>query len=377
LEPYSVKPLPTQQLPSEGVIRRRRRRGGQEQQQFGLETMQSERPLASQPEERPADVSAALARFRAAAENSKSRNNGRALDRERRPSEAPRDQSPWDGDDADIDWGDGPGAARNPGRRPPWNAQSSVDVFDYEEEPTRSQWPGNGSKGGYLEQDFGGQASRAGGRGSRGAQSQSPPKVDWLTAEQGERLIPIAPRPEQYSYYQDQDFIQRVSLSFLVGMFAMAFTSTTPIAVGAAAFPFIAPMAFAATRNFPIRNFQYCGLWRAKVISVEWSDESGVRPMRGSQRKRSGPAVLSIVLGDDSGARTCVELPTDAPRTAVRIGDNVEALVVSNDRSLIQFKVVREIYLAESQFWLADYPFIDRYAFRQISNALQKTGSRG
>jgi hypothetical protein len=51
-------------------------------------------------------------------------------------------------------------------------------------------------------------------------------------------------------------------------------------------------------------------------------------------------------------------------------GDEVELLVVSDEPRLQRFRAVREAYLPELGMWISEYPFMDRIAYRSISDAI-------
>ena len=51
-------------------------------------------------------------------------------------------------------------------------------------------------------------------------------------------------------------------------------------------------------------------------------------------------------------------------------GDEVELLVVSDEPQLQRFRAVREAYMPELGMWVSEYPFMDRVAYRSISDAI-------
>jgi hypothetical protein len=51
-------------------------------------------------------------------------------------------------------------------------------------------------------------------------------------------------------------------------------------------------------------------------------------------------------------------------------GDEVELLVVSDEPQLQRFRAVREAYLPELGLWISEYPFMERLAYRSISDAI-------
>lgn len=54
----------------------------------------------------------------------------------------------------------------------------------------------------------------------------------------------------------------------------------------------------------------------------------------------------------------------------MQVGDDVELVVLSGQPTLRQFSAVREAYLPELGVWLSDYPFLERRAFRAVSDVI-------
>jgi hypothetical protein len=56
----------------------------------------------------------------------------------------------------------------------------------------------------------------------------------------------------------------------------------------------------------------------------------------------------------------------------IREGEPVELLVVATQPSFGDFKALKEAYLPESSLWVADYPYVDRDAFLDISLEIER-----
>lgn len=56
----------------------------------------------------------------------------------------------------------------------------------------------------------------------------------------------------------------------------------------------------------------------------------------------------------------------------IREGEPVELLVVASQPGFGDFKALKEAYLPESALWLADYPYVDRDAFLELSLAVER-----
>ena len=101
--------------------------------------------------------------------------------------------------------------------------------------------------------------------------------------------------------------------------------------------------------------------------------------------------VTRMLVGDDSGARLQMEVPLAQEHSEIRVrkvcgrmapalradrpvaaqpGDEVELVVVSDEPQLQRFRAVREAYLPELGLWLSEYPFVERRAFRAVSDAI-------
>lgn len=252
-----------------------------------------------------------------------------------------------------------------------WGSRSVVDVEDdgwgtafrqTARDETRG-WMGSDTEGAAVD------------RSSTTSNDKPTPQIEWLSDEEVQRVVPVIPQPSQYSYYQNGDIVQRVGGSFAVLVIATAFTQAAPLAVGAATFPFWGPLVQATARNLPVRDFNCCGLWFAQVFDVDWQPNPSqlYRGRRKVMSQREKPQwVVSVVVGDDSGARTRVEVESNCPPGSLSPGDDIEMLVVTPDQSLRTFKVIRELYLPQSRFWLSDYPFINRRAFLTLSAAFRK-----
>jgi len=57
------------------------------------------------------------------------------------------------------------------------------------------------------------------------------------------------------------------------------------------------------------------------------------------------------------------------------VGEPVEVLVVASQPGFAGFKALKEAYLPESSLWLADYPYVDRDAFLDLSLQIERERS--
>ncbi len=68
----------------------------------------------------------------------------------------------------------------------------------------------------------------------------------------------------------------------------------------------------------------------------------------------------------------CVKMRVKVPAKAnmVQVGEPVEVLVVSDERSLSRFIAVHDVYLPNKRIWMSDSPCVEREAFEYISESL-------
>ncbi|KIZ06344.1 hypothetical protein MNEG_1608 [Monoraphidium neglectum] len=83
---------------------------------------------------------------------------------------------------------------------------------------------------------------------------------------------------------------------------------------------------------------------------------------------------VTVVVGDPwpGGARAQLRLPYVAGCEELVAGESAELMVLCRDGAFTNFKVVREVYFPQSGLWLADYPFVNRDVFLDISLAVER-----
>eukprot|EP00798_Chlamydomonas_sp_ICE-L_P001839 gene1839-33257_t len=106
-------------------------------------------------------------------------------------------------------------------------------------------------------------------------------------------------------------------------------------------------------------------LWKADVIEAPAPEVFPFPTMLGAGRYQQPSAVARIVVGEpyEGGARAVLEFPYQPACADIFEGDPVELLVLGKDPSFRQLKVDK---------WLADYPFVARMPFLQISNQIDQ-----
>ena len=186
-------------------------------------------------------------------------------------------------------------------------------------------------------------------------------------------LIPVGATGEQYAHFWGgaETAVQRLGFS-LVGLVATVNASAL-LAVPAATFFLWAPVALAARRNVAARRGRNVGLWRARVVAVD-TREADPTPgfydrtvdARGGPPGRGG-WMLSLLVGDASGARVELRTPLARRHADIREGDEVELVVGSDDNYFARFEAVREAYFPRTGTWVGEYPFLDRRAMPRVS----------
>lgn len=210
-------------------------------------------------------------------------------------------------------------------------------------------------------------------RAPREPRKGTPPDVTLLTQREVQSLIPVGATGEQYAHFWGgaETAVQRLGFS-LVGLVATVNASAL-LAVPAATFFLWAPVALAARRNVAARRGRNVGLWRARVVAVDTCEAD---PTPGFYDRtvdaRGGPPgrggwMLSLLVGDASGARVELRTPLARRHADIREGDEVELVVGSDDNYFARFEAVREAYFPRTGTWVGEYPFLDRRAMPRVS----------
>ena len=82
--------------------------------------------------------------------------------------------------------------------------------------------------------------------------------------------------------------------------------------------------------------------------------------------------MLSLLVGDYSGARVELRVPLQRQHAKIREGDEVEMVVVTDWCYFGAFEAVREAYFPRTDTWVGEYPFLDRRAMPAISGRIAR-----
>lgn len=187
------------------------------------------------------------------------------------------------------------------------------------------------------------------------------PDVTVLSRSEADQLLKITPQQQQVQYYNGTP----VDLGVRVGtglVLTIAASKLPLLAAGTLCYPLWWPVYKAWSQNQKLRSqYRYVGLWQTNVLSLDLATPPGVL------RPEVSKPVVRFLFGDDSSARTQVDVPYNQRYEDVRIGESAELLLLSNTPNFSSFKALKEVYLPESGVWVATYPFVDRDVFLDIS----------
>lgn len=170
---------------------------------------------------------------------------------------------------------------------------------------------------------------------------------------------------------------QRAAVSFLVGL--LSADAAPLLAVVAGTYVLWAPVALAARRAAPLRRLPAAGLWHATVLRCARAPGMASFDSVGDpfMRARAAAPATRLLLGDATGARLQLVVPAASRHAALRPGDAAELVVLSDDPGLRRFRVVRDAYVPAHDLWLADYPWLERTAFKDLSLTIAMDRDQG
>lgn len=206
-----------------------------------------------------------------------------------------------------------------------------------------------------------------------------PPDIVILSPQELDRVLPVLPFSEQADFFAGgaAQAVQRwgASLALTVLLSKAALLAATTLT-----WPLWWPWARAANKNFGVRSkVEYGGIWRTRVLRVETGNRP--RPRFGEEEELrtmprfSAMKTCTIVVGEENGAQTSLVLPFDARYEYLRPGQPAEVLVLSNSTSFSDIKAIKDVYLPDKRLWLAEYPYIDRAEFVEVSLEIAREGA--
>jgi hypothetical protein len=212
-----------------------------------------------------------------------------------------------------------------------------------------------------------------------------------LSRKKFEDLIPLVGTGAQYRYYWGKlsDVLRRVliSISAVAGaLLIRAFFATGELqdVVQAATFFLIilalvywlwSPAIQATVRNAGYRRYKYAGFLRGEVLDVFVTDElvgteesvnnRGELVVTENRERR-----INVVVGDETGFETRIQVPLKREHQAIRVGDTAEMLALSDRPDLGRIAKVSDIFVSRVGVWVSDYPYLRRDEFEAVSRQI-------
>lgn len=198
--------------------------------------------------------------------------------------------------------------------------------------------------------------------------------------------MPVVATGDQYRYCWGKlsDVLRRVLIS-VAGVVVVAIVRALigewfdplifTLGMGVAFYWLWGPVYLASRRNRELRRYRYSGFWQGEVLDVFVTEE--LIGTEETVNKRGELVVvenrercLNLEIGDETGFYTKLQVPLKRDHRAIRPGDTAEMLVVSNRSDLGRIAQASDIYLSDYDLWVADYPFLQRQAFLEVSRRL-------
>jgi hypothetical protein len=213
-----------------------------------------------------------------------------------------------------------------------------------------------------------------------------------LTREKFEQLVPLVATGEQFQYCWGKwsDLLKRLLISVL-GVTA-AFLLRWVLPEGFDIIEFIpgvisglywlwGPAYKASRMNAQIRQYKYSGFLRGKVLDAFPTEELIGQEETVNQRGElviveNRERRLNLVVGDETGFSTKVQVPLQREHRSIRPRDTAELVVFSNRSDLSRIAMVSDVYLPDYDLWVSDYPYLSRSSFYDVSQKLNRKSSR-
>ena len=137
------------------------------------------------------------------------------------------------------------------------------------------------------------------------------------------------------------------------------------------------PIYWASVRNSKYRRYQYNGFWRGRILDVYVTEEV---INESSALDKLGKAIIvenlqkkiNIEIGDKSGFQVTITSPLKRIHKAIRPGQAVEALLLSNDPDFMRISQITDIYIPRHKLWVGEYPYLRRDIFLDVRKELAK-----
>ncbi len=132
------------------------------------------------------------------------------------------------------------------------------------------------------------------------------------------------------------------------------------------------PILWASLKNIESRKYAYSGFWQGEVADVyvteeligkeETVNERGELVIVENRERR-----LNLVVGDESGFTSRLQVPLKRNYQAIAVGDRAEMVAMSNRGDLGRINKTSDIYIPSHNLWVSDYPLLLRESFVEFS----------
>jgi len=204
--------------------------------------------------------------------------------------------------------------------------------------------------------------------------------VTLLSEGQRRQVLPLLPQGAQLEFFSGNihTFIRRSGLGLGVSALISKFTIGTFLIPLSLTFPMWAAALKAMKQNCAPIFLNYTGIWHCHVLELfgteatRTSNVPDVFHSLSKPKKKSYERLLNLVVGDYSGAEIIVIVPWRLEYLRLKIGEPAELLIVSNTQTMDSFKALSEVYMPESGLWVAEYPFLQRCKFMELSSTCNR-----
>ena len=135
------------------------------------------------------------------------------------------------------------------------------------------------------------------------------------------------------------------------------------------------PVLWASLKNIEARKFPYSGFWQGEVVDVYASEELIGKEETVNERGElviveNRERRLNLVVGDETGFTSRLQVPLKRYHQAIAIGDAAEMVVLSNRGDLGRISKTSDLYIPAHNIWVSDYPLLLHEAFIEVSRRL-------
>lgn len=209
-----------------------------------------------------------------------------------------------------------------------------------------------------------------------------------ITRKKFEDLAPLTATADQYRFYWGKfsDILQRVLISVasvvvvvILDYFAADRFEIILAFLGSATglYWLWGPVYRATRKNIEFRKYKYSGFFRGEVVDLFMTEE-----LVGQEEtvNKQGDLVvienrerrINLEIEDETGFITTFQAPLQKAHRSIRRGDIAEMLVLSNRPDLSRIMQLSDVYVADSDVWVSDYPYLRKDVFLEVSRSLNQ-----